>query len=244
MKNEQDVNAKLVEALTKKIMERDWKSNEDYMYMLNILESALSSLPETQKAIVPEMSEDEWNGAIEAIKYAMNIKDLWSAQQSGTFSADHEGEMQALSKMEQQFKDIISKSTVTPDKEVSRPMYIDRDDIVGILNDELAGYGDLIVEDIDRGKLADKIISRYEAGHIATNEQRREDKPLTGWISVKDGLPIFNEKVLVYTFADELFIAHRASGIMATGEWYESFRNLQIRSSITHWQPLPEKPKV
>ena len=111
---------------------------------------------------------------------------------------------------------------------------------IKVVSENLTG-GEFQNDEYEAIKIIDALI---EAGHITTQEQRREDKPLTGWISVKDGLPIFNEKVLVYTFADELFIAHRASGIMVTGEWYESFRNLQIRSSITHWQPLPEKPKV
>lgn len=39
----------------------------------------------------------------EAIRYAINIKDLWSAGQAGTVSADHEGELQALQKMEDLF---------------------------------------------------------------------------------------------------------------------------------------------
>ncbi len=49
---------------------------------------------------------------------------------------------------------IINFSPPTPNAP-----YIERDKIVGILNDELSGYGDLIVDDIDRGKLADAILA-------------------------------------------------------------------------------------
>lgn len=41
---------------------------------------------------------------MEAVEFALSIRDLWAADQVGTVSADHEGEMQALSKMEKMFK--------------------------------------------------------------------------------------------------------------------------------------------
>jgi hypothetical protein len=47
---------------------------------------------------------------LDAIKYAIEIKDLWSADQYGTISADQEGEMQALAKMEEKFKAAINKA--------------------------------------------------------------------------------------------------------------------------------------
>ena len=48
----------------------------------------------------------------EAIRSALNIKDLWSAQQHGTVSADHEGEMLALRAMEIMLQAALDKATV------------------------------------------------------------------------------------------------------------------------------------
>ena len=48
----------------------------------------------------------------EAIKSALNIKDLWSAQQHGTISADHEGELLALRTMETMLQAALDKATV------------------------------------------------------------------------------------------------------------------------------------
>lgn len=48
---------------------------------------------------------------LEAIQCALNIKDLWSAQQHGTISADHEGEMQALNEMQIKLEAAIKKIT-------------------------------------------------------------------------------------------------------------------------------------
>lgn len=56
--------------------------------------------------INPEAVQDLMN----AIQYALEIKDLWSADQYGTISADHEGEMQALAKMEEKLKAAIEKA--------------------------------------------------------------------------------------------------------------------------------------
>lgn len=48
---------------------------------------------------------------LEAIQCALNIKDLWSAQQHGTVSADHAGEMEALQKMQDKLEAALAKAT-------------------------------------------------------------------------------------------------------------------------------------
>jgi hypothetical protein len=50
----------------------------------------------------------------EAIQCALNLKDLWSAQQSGTVSADHSGEMEALQAMQDKLEAAIAKATGQP----------------------------------------------------------------------------------------------------------------------------------
>lgn len=49
---------------------------------------------------------------IEAIEYALRIRDLWAVDQHGTVSADHEGEMQALSMMESKFKSALQSISI------------------------------------------------------------------------------------------------------------------------------------
>lgn len=50
----------------------------------------------------------EENGKEDAIRYALNIVDLWGVSQKGTVTADHEGEMQALSQMESKLKEALN----------------------------------------------------------------------------------------------------------------------------------------
>lgn len=47
----------------------------------------------------------------EAIQCALNLKDLWSAQQHGTISADHAGEMEALKAMQDKLEAALQKAT-------------------------------------------------------------------------------------------------------------------------------------
>lgn len=47
----------------------------------------------------------------EAIQCALNLKDLWSAQQNGTVSADHAGEMEALQAMLDKLQAAYLKAT-------------------------------------------------------------------------------------------------------------------------------------
>lgn len=48
---------------------------------------------------------------LNAIQHALNLKDLWSADQYGTVSADHEGEMQALKEMQNMLEAAYLKAT-------------------------------------------------------------------------------------------------------------------------------------
>jgi hypothetical protein len=67
----------------------------------------------------PELEEARANAKLiaaspdmlEAIQCALNLKDLWSAQQHGTVSVDHEGEMQALQKMQDKLEAALKKAT-------------------------------------------------------------------------------------------------------------------------------------
>lgn len=67
-------------------------------------------------SLISEATEND--KAINALRFAMNIKDLWAASQYGTISADHEGEMKALSEMENMFKDALAwvPVTLTPEE--------------------------------------------------------------------------------------------------------------------------------
>lgn len=68
------------------------------------------------------------------------------------------------------------------------------------------------------------------------------------WISVKDELPDFNDRVLVYNEQkrmDGINHDYRVAEIRSISKdgalWYitNNFRTTQI----THWMPLPETPK-
>lgn len=48
---------------------------------------------------------------LKAIQCALNLKDLWSAHQHGTISADHAGEMEALQKMQDKLEAALAKAT-------------------------------------------------------------------------------------------------------------------------------------
>ena len=65
-----------------------------------------------------------------------------------------------------------------------------------------------------------------------------------GWISVKDGLPEIDQKVLVYDAGDEteIHVYHLREDLDGLywddeGGWAVDFEN------VTHWMPLPEPPK-
>ena len=77
----------------------------------------------------------------------------------------------------------------------------------------------------------DSINACREAGRLAADELRKRQ-----WISVKDRLPEYNQRVLVYApcmrYSDTGPIAIQ-SGWMCKNKHH----------GITHWQPLPEPPK-
>lgn len=65
-----------------------------------------------------------------------------------------------------------------------------------------------------------------------------------GWISVKDGLPEIDQKVLVYDTGDEteIHVYHLREDLDGLywddeGGWAVDFEN------VTHWMPLPEPQK-
>jgi len=81
---------------------------------------------------------------------------------------------------------------------------------------------------------------------------------MSEWISVKDRLPDFGVKVLVYwrpidhkfrPFHREITIASRTEHLPREGSsldspyWWSNGQYYDTETFITHWQPLPEPPK-
>lgn len=78
-----------------------------------------------------------------------------------------------------------------------------------------------------------------------------------GWISVKDRLPDFDEKVFV--FGEALGMNPSMGGAYTMVSWrqdlsktllknqkhkYQDENNFRQMSYVTHWMPLPEKPQL
>jgi hypothetical protein len=92
----------------------------------------------------------------------------------------------------------------------------------------------------------------------------RDNTDMNKWISVKDRLPPFAQKVLVYHIGEEIYsFANKnmerqgAHGVMQAERqpsgisdgvvsdywtWYTSEPCYRTPESITHWMPLPEGP--
>ena len=64
------------------------------------------------------------------------------------------------------------------------------------------------------------------------------------WISVKDGVPEFEQKVLCFG-NNQIFIGY-ASQFGGTFYWcstdYDHIEFVQEKEPITHWMPLPDPP--
>jgi hypothetical protein len=65
-----------------------------------------------------------------------------------------------------------------------------------------------------------------------------------GWISVEDRLPKVNKLVLIYSTIRAVDIA--SLGRFGESWWVNTGKSFQYNEyeKVTHWQPLPEKPKV
>lgn len=68
-------------------------------------------------------------------------------------------------------------------------------------------------------------------------QQAQESKPLNGWISVKDRLPLCGDRVIM---TDGVFVCEAFLSI--SGKWVRNGIGW-IESEITHWQPMPEPPE-
>ena len=73
-----------------------------------------------------------------------------------------------------------------------------------------------------------------------------EAEPDSGWISVDDRLPEYNQKVfVVYNDVDPTGVSIRRliiAELAVDGYWMEGC-TWHPDTSITHWRPLPEPPK-
>lgn len=97
---------------------KPYKGNEAWIFDNSTPEKLICFLGGNLDKPRPSMDESFYNAHLiaaapdlaEAIDFALHIKDLWSAQQSGTVSADHEGEMQALALMEEKLTTALNKA--------------------------------------------------------------------------------------------------------------------------------------
>lgn len=65
------------------------------------------------------------------------------------------------------------------------------------------------------------------------------------WISVEDRLPQENEKVLAINSDGEIFIAtYLLHKITPSARGYTTWASGQWNGTPTHWQPLPQPPKM
>ncbi len=60
------------------------------------------------------------------------------------------------------------------------------------------------------------------------------------WISVKDGLPVNYQDVIMVNYRDGDVVA----GYCHDGDWYSELYGGTEIDGITHWMPLPEPPGV
>ena len=69
-------------------------------------------------------------------------------------------------------------------------------------------------------------------------QQEQESKPLNGWISVKDRLPLCGDRVIM---TDGVFVCEAFLSI--SGKWVRNGISW-IESEITRWMPMPEPPEM
>lgn len=74
----------------------------------DLIAEAFNVVNET--GLTPRQLAEQNKELLEACKKAISLLDLWGAWQYGTISENHEGEMQALSKMEEQLKIAIKNA--------------------------------------------------------------------------------------------------------------------------------------
>ncbi len=64
------------------------------------------------------------------------------------------------------------------------------------------------------------------------------------WVSVQDRLPEINQPVLIVTSYGKMDVCYRArphAGLDYV-DWTNHMRPQHSNGSVTHWQPLPDKP--
>lgn len=61
------------------------------------------------------------------------------------------------------------------------------------------------------------------------------------WISINDEKPIYNKAVIIFDGKDIHYEWHRLAD--EDGEFYGSLNTDRMIEHVTHWMPLPEKPK-
>lgn len=71
--------------------------------------------------------------------------------------------------------------------------------------------------------------------------------PAPQWVSVEDGLPVYDQKVFVYDGYNKcVFQAALTQAETANDNdyWVEVEEGSIILNTVTHWMPIPELPEV
>lgn len=123
------------------------------------------------------------------------------------------------------------------------PRYIDADLMIADIQRYLCAYCSIHCNPTSFKNSACDIA---ECLRMIDNEPTVEAEPDKGWISVKDKMPEFNQKVIVvYNDVDPTGVPIRRlviAELAVDGYWMEGC-TWHPDTSITHWQPLPEPPK-
>ena len=64
------------------------------------------------------------------------------------------------------------------------------------------------------------------------------------WISVKERLPEYGERVICFTIHGGIPVCYRGYSYDSDGRFILAYNGTDKVDNVTHWMPLPEPPKL
>lgn len=112
-------------------------------------------------------------------------------------------------------------------EEIIRQLESPKEDVITHFSDD--GDDEVFCSDVEA---IEAVIAAFR------QQQKQESNPLNEWISVKERLPLCGDRVIM---TDGVFVCEAFLSI--SGKWMRNGIGW-IESEITHWQPMPEPPKM